>query len=139
MNLERAIEIAVKAHAGQVDKGGQPYILHPIRVMLSVVSPKEQIVAILHDVVEDSEWEFEDLAKEGFSEEIIEALKAVTKSPEDTDYYAFIERASRNPIAMSVKIADLIDNLDISRLDELTEKDLERINKYKKSLLRLLD
>lgn len=138
MNLERAIEIAVKAHAGQVDKGGQPYILHPLRVMMAVATIEEKIVAVLHDVVEDSDIEFEDLSTEGFNNEIIEALKSVTKSADDADYFAFIERAKINTLGTAVKIADLKDNLDISRLQELNEKDLERINKYKKSLAVLL-
>lgn len=138
MNLERAIEIAVKAHAGQVDKGGQPYILHPLRVMMAVATIEEKIVAVLHDVVEDSDIEFEDLSTEGFNDEIIEALKSVTKSADDADYFAFIERAKLNTLGAAVKIADLKDNLDISRLQELDEKDLERINKYKKSLAVLL-
>ena len=79
MNLERAIEIAVSAHKGQVDKSGAPYILHPLRIMFSLKSEEEKIVGILHDVVEDSDWSFEDLIKEGYSENVIRGLKSVTK------------------------------------------------------------
>lgn len=135
--LERAIEIAVEAHKGQVDKGGQPYILHPLRVMMSVDLELEKIVAVLHDVVEDSNWTFEALLAEGFSIEVIEALKSVTKESPDEDYDSFIQRAIRNPIGRKVKITDIRDNLDVTRIPELGEKDLQRISKYKKALKRL--
>lgn len=132
--LERAIEIAVEAHKGQIDKGGSPYILHPLRVMMSVDLELEKIVAVLHDVVEDSNWTFEDLLAEGFSIEVIEALQSVTKESPDEDYDLFIQRAIHNPIGRKVKLADLRDNLDVTRITELAEKDLQRINKYKKAL-----
>ena len=132
--LERAIEIAVEAHKGQLDKGGNPYILHPLRVMMSVDLELEKIVAVLHDVVEDSNWTFEALLAEGFSIEVIDALKSVTKKSDNEDYDSFIQRAIGNPIGRKVKIADLRDNLDVTRIPELGEKDLQRINKYKKAL-----
>ena len=132
--LERAIEIAVEAHKGQVDKGGSPYILHPLRVMMSVDLELEKIVAVLHDVVEDSDWTFKALLEERFSIEVIEALKSVTKNSDNEDYDSFIRRAMENPIGRKVKIADLRDNLDVTRIAELGEKDLQRINKYKKAL-----
>ncbi|MGD2171372.1 MAG: GTP pyrophosphokinase [Gammaproteobacteria bacterium] len=138
MNLERAIEIAVGAHKGAKDKAGAPYILHPLRMMFSVSTDEEKIVAVLHDVVEDSvDWDFDQLEKEGFSNTVIDALKSVTKVTEDEDYDSFIERASGNPIGRRVKIADLKDNLDVNRIRELTERDMRRINKYKKALARL--
>ena len=132
--LERAIEIAVEAHQGQVDKGGSPYILHPLRVMMSVNGESEKIVAVLHDVVEDSDWTFEALFAEGFSVEVIGALKSVTKESEDEDYDLFIQRAMRNPIGRKVKIADLRDNLDVNRISDITDTDVKRINKYKRAL-----
>ena len=132
--LERAIEIAVEAHKGQVDKGGSPYILHPLRVMMSVNGGSEKIVAVLHDVVEDSNWTFEALLAKGFSIEVIEALKSVTKESEDEDYDLFIQRAMQNPIGRKVKIADLRDNLDVTRISDITDTDVKRINKYKKAL-----
>lgn len=98
MNRERAFDVAVKAHAGQVDNGGKPQILNPLGMMLSVATGEEKIEARLHDVLGDSKWEFENLAKEGFSDAISEFLNAVAKSPEDADYYAVIRRASQNPI-----------------------------------------
>ena len=134
MNIERAIQIAVAAHAGIKDKGGKPYILHPIKVMMRVETEEEQIVAILHDVVEDTDWTFDALRNEGFSETVIEALETVTKQSEDEDYEDFIKRSLRNDIGRKVKIADLRENLDVTRIGELSEKDIKRINKYKKAL-----
>ncbi len=133
MNLERAIEIAVSAHKGQVDKAGSPYILHPLRIMFSLKSDDEKMVGVLHDVVEDSEWKFEDLAKEGFPDTVLDALKSVTKI-EGESYAEFVVRAYANPIGRNVKIADIIDNLDITRIAEPTDKDFERLKKYRKAL-----
>ena len=137
MNIESAIQIAVAAHAGIKDKGGKPYILHPIKVMMRVETEEEQIVAILHDVVEDTDWTFDALRNEGFSETVIEALETVTKQSEDEDYEDFIKRSLRNDIGRKVKIADLRENLDVTRIGELSEKDIKRINKYKKALQTL--
>ena len=138
MNLQRAIEIALEAHKGALDKGGNPYILHPLRLMLQMDSEEEMIVAILHDVVEDSEkWSFDKLHKEGFSKKIINSLRSVTKENENEDYEKFIDRSVKDKIGRKVKIADISDNLDISRLKEVTYKDILRINKYKKALEKL--
>jgi (p)ppGpp synthase/HD superfamily hydrolase len=134
MNLEKAIEIAQVAHKGVKDKGGHDYINHPIRVMHAMSNDQEKIVAILHDVVEDSDWTFERLKKEGFEDSVIESLRCVTKYSEEEDYQEFIKRAATNKIATKVKMADIEDNLDLSRLGTLTEKDLTRIEKYKKAL-----
>ena len=134
MNLERAIEIAVSAHKGVKDKGGNPYILHPLRVMLSL-NLRKKIVGVLHDVVEDAEdWTFEKLQDEGFSTQILEGLQSVTKTSEDENYDEFVQRALANAIGRQVKIADIKDNLDVTRLDILTEKDMKRLQSYKKSL-----
>ena len=138
MNLAKAIEIAASAHSEQKDKGGSPYILHPIRVMMSLNTEEEKIVGVLHDVVEDSEdWDFDRLREQGFAEDIISALMSVTKQSDAENYGAFIERAGRNQIGRNVKIADLKDNLDVTRMGTLKEKDLLRINKYKNALLKL--
>jgi len=148
MNLENAIKIAVEAHTGQVDKGGNPYILHPLRVMLSLNTEEQRIVSVLHDVVEDcAGWSWERLEAEGFSEEIIQALKSVSKTPEEEakyrslpedqkldHYLQFIERAKANKIGRQVKAADIKDNLDISRIDEITQRDIHRLNRYKAAL-----
>jgi len=128
-NLERAIAIAVEAHAGQKDRNGASYILHPLRVMARVQSDDEKIVAILHDVVEDTDWTFDDLRQEGFSAELIAALDCVTKR-EGEAYEDFVKRSASNVLAKRVKIADLEDNMDIRRHEVLEPKDLERFNKY---------
>tara|TARA_E500000331_G_C17135552_1_gene660296 strand:- start:513 stop:935 length:423 start_codon:yes stop_codon:yes gene_type:complete len=138
MNLHRAIEIALDAHKNVSDKGGNPYILHPLRLMLQMDSEEEMIVAILHDVVEDSEkWSFDKLKEEGFSKKIINSLRSVTKENNNEDYEKFIDRSIKDKIGRKVKIADISDNLDISRLKEVTDKDIIRINKYKKALAKL--
>lgn len=128
--LDKAIRIATEAHHHQKDRSGQPYIMHPIRVMNRVNGIKEKIVAILHDVVEDTDWTFERLTKEGFPEEILAALDCVTKR-EGEPYEKFVERSASNPIACAVKIADLEDNMDLRRVaGEIDQKTLERLNKY---------
>ena len=138
MNLARAIEIAVQAHAGQTDKAGAPYILHPLRVMLSLEAEAERIVAVLHDVVEDCPgWTMDRLRDEGFSQDVLAALACVTKLSEDEDYPSFIDRCRQNPIARRVKRADLLDNLDVRRLPQIAEKDAVRLNKYLAALVRI--
>ena len=134
MNIDRAIQIAAAAHAGMKDKGGTPYILHPIKVMMRVETEEEQIVAILHDVVEDTSWTFDALRDEGFSEKIIEALKTVTKHSEEENYDDFIQRSLTNDIGRRVKIADLRENLDLTRIGELSVTDIKRLNKYREAL-----
>lgn len=134
--LERALEIALEVHKGVEDKAGAPYILHPIRVALSLNREPDQIVGLLHDVLEDGEskgWTRERLAGEGFPEDQLDALECVTKRPDehgDDRYMAFIQRSARNPMARRVKMADLLDNMKILRIQELTDKDLNRVKKY---------
>lgn len=117
--LERAIEIATEAHKGQLDKSGKEYIGHPLRVMEMGKTEEEKIVGVLHDVVEDTDWTFERLAEEGFSDEVIAALKCVTKTSENENY------------------DDLTDNMDIRRLPYLSDKDVKRLKKYLKAYKRL--
>lgn len=136
--LERAIEIATEAHKGQYDKAGNDYIGHPIRVMDMGRTDEEKIVGILHDVVEDTDWTFEKLAEEGFSQEIIAALRCVTKLSENENYDDFIERVKKNPLATAVKINDLSDNMDIRRLPYLSDKDVKRLKKYLKAYKKLI-
>ncbi len=130
--LENAIKIAAQAHQGQKDKAGAPYILHPLRMMMRLKTEAEMITAILHDVVEDTDWTIEKLRENGFSEEVLEAVECVTNR-EGESYEQFIERAGKNPIARQVKIADLEDNMNIQRIGEISPKDLERLEKYHKS------
>lgn len=138
MMLNKAIEIATKAHKGQVDKAGQPYIGHPLRVMAMGTTEEEKIVGVLHDVVEDSDWTFERLTDEGFSSEVIDALRCVTKLSESEPYDKFIQRVKANPLAVKVKISDLIDNMDVRRLAYISEKDVKRLRKYLKAYKQLL-
>lgn len=135
--LERAIEIATEAHKGQYDKAGNDYIGHPLRVMDMGRTEEEKIVGVLHDVVEDTEWTFAQLAAEGFSQEVIDALQCVTKLSENENYDDFIERVKKNPLATAVKINDLSDNMDIRRLPYLSDKDVKRLKKYLKAYKKL--
>ena len=121
--LERAIEIATEAHRGQFDKEGNDYIGHPLRVMAAGKTTEEKIVGVLHDVVEDSGWSFERLAAEGFSQEVIEALRCVTKLSENEPYDKFIARIKTNPLAVAVKLNDLTDNMDM--LHKMMEQSIQ--------------
>ena len=137
-SLNRAIEIATEAHKGQFDKSGKDYIGHPLRVMEMGKNEEERIVGVLHDVIEDTPWSFEMLEAEGFSSEIIAALKCVTKISENENYDDFIERVKKNPLAVAVKINDLTDNMDIRRLPYLSDKDVRRLKKYLKAYKKLI-
>ena len=136
--LQRAIEIATDAHKGQFDKAGNEYIGHPLRVMEMGQTEEEKIVGVLHDVIEDTDWTFEALEAEGFSQEIIGALRCVTKLSENENYDDFIERVKKNPLAVAVKINDLTDNMDIRRLPYLSDKDVKRLKKYLKAYKKLI-
>ena len=127
--LERAIEIASAAHAGQLDKAGQPYILHPLRVMLRVEDMQHRMAAVLHDVVEDTDVTIEHLKQEGFSPEVLRAIIALTKLPGETRLEA-AARAAADPIARKVKLADNSENMDLSRIAKPTEKDYARCREY---------
>jgi (p)ppGpp synthase/HD superfamily hydrolase len=133
---ERAIEIAAKAHAGQVDEAGQPYVLHPLRMMLAVTMPEARMAAVLHDIVEDTTVTLDELRAAGFPATVLEAVEALTKR-EGEDYEAFIRRVAPNPIAREVKLADLRDNSDLSRIAEPTERDRDRIKKYNQAIAYL--
>jgi len=134
--LQRAIAIAAKAHEGQVDKAGNPYLDHPLAVMENVNSIEEKIVAVLHDAVEDSELTLEQLRSEGFPEVLVSAIAAITKI-EGEAYATYLDRVMTNPIALRVKIADVTHNLDLRRIANPTEADFQRIDKYKKVLSQL--
>ena len=136
--LQRTIEIATQAHQGQLDKTGRDYIGHPLRVMEMGKTEDEKIVGVLHDVVEDTDWSFEKLAAEGFSQEIIAALRCITKLHENENYDDFIERVRKNPLAKAVKINDLSDNMDIRRLPYLSDKDVKRLKKYLRAYKKLI-
>lgn len=127
--LEDAISIAAQAHRGQRDKAGAVYLLHPLRLMLRMDSEAAMMAAVLHDVVEDSDWTLEGLRERGFSEEVIEAVACLTHRDGES-YEEFVERLKTNPLARRVKIADLEDNMNVLRIGQLGPKDLERLEKY---------
>ena len=129
--VDLALSIARKAHEGQLDKAGVDYIKHPIYVASQVESEEEKAVALLHDVLEDSPITVEELLIAGLPEEIVTAVKVLTKKPMQ-DYQAYLETVKTNPLALVVKLADLKHNSDLSRLTSITKKDRERLKKYKK-------
>jgi (p)ppGpp synthase/HD superfamily hydrolase len=130
-DLEKAISIAVKAHENQKDKAGMPYILHPLYIMTKMETELERIVGVLHDVIEDSQYNLDYLKKQGFSKEIIDAIDCLTKR-EDEEYSVYIDRVETNVISKKVKIAELEHNMDLKRLSNITEEDILRIvKKYK--------
>ena len=136
--LERAIELAARAHAGQVDKAGQLYILHPLRLMLAVRGQHERIAAVLHDIVEDTAVTFADLAAEGFAPEVVAAVRALTKHDGEKRIDA-ARRAAADPVARAVKLADVTDNMDLSRLPAPTDKDFARLKEYEQVRAILLE
>ena len=135
--IERASEIAATAHAGQRDKAGQPYIFHPLRVMLRVDGAHEQMAAVLHDVVEDTSVTLDNLAQEGFPSEVLRAIAALTKLPGETRLEA-AARAAADPVARKVKLADNAENMDLSRIPNPTDKDYARCREYEEVRALLL-
>jgi (p)ppGpp synthase/HD superfamily hydrolase len=135
-DLETAIAIAVESHKGHPDKAGRPYVLHPLRMMFRLSDEIDMTVAVLHDVVEDTDWTPEKLRDRGFSKTILTALDGVTNR-EGESYEEFIERAAGNPVSRRVKLADLEDNMDVRRLNTVTEKDAVRLSKYLRAWRRL--
>lgn len=136
--LEKAIELAVKAHQNQTDKGGQPYIFHPLRVMTRLDTEAEQIVGVLHDVVEDSSISIENLKELGFGQEITTALRLLTRK-KDADYQNYIRAIANNPLALSVKLEDLKDNMRIERIPNPQAEDYARLEKYRKAFHYLIN
>jgi Guanosine polyphosphate pyrophosphohydrolases/synthetases len=137
--LNRAIEIAISAHEGQLDtNNGRPYIEHPFRVMNAGQTLEEKIVGVLHDVVEDSSWTLAQLAKEGFSKEIVDGVDAMTVRDNES-YDDYLLRVQENPIATRVKLNDLTDNMDIRRWEEIPYHELARLQKYLKAYKQLTE
>lgn len=128
-DIEKAIVIAVQAHQGQKDKAGQPYILHPLRVMLSQKEPEAMIAAVLHDVVEDTDVTLDQLAEAGFSKDILDDVRLLTHD-QCIPYMDYIKSIAANHIARQVKLADLIDNMDLDRIPNPQKKDYLRLEKY---------
>lgn len=130
--LDKAIKLAEKYHEGQVDRGGKPYIGHPLRVMEGVETFEEKILAVLHDVLEDCDVSAEQLIEEGIPKELVEKLKILCKGKNE-DYFQYINRITNDKATINVKLSDLRDNMDLNRLKQITEKDIKRLEKYKKA------
>lgn len=133
---ELAYNIASKAHKGQKDKGGEDYFKHPLTVSNKLSGEKDKIVALLHDVIEDTDVTVNDLKEAGFSDEVVLAVSAITKKAGE-DYEEYLNRVKQNPVALRVKIEDMEHNSDISRIKNPTEKDLKRLEKYRIRLKEL--
>jgi hypothetical protein len=135
--LDAAVALACRVHAGQVDKSGKPYILHPLRLMLKFEDVDEQVVSVLHDVVEDGDVTLEELRELGVSSAAVAAIDCLSKR-EGELYEDFIARIKPNDLARRVKIADIRDNLDLTRLPQVSDKDLQRVAKYHRALRELM-
>lgn len=134
--LEKAISIAYFAHEGQVDKGGHPYILHPLSVMMQMTTIEEKIVAILHDVIEDSVLTKKDLIGLGIPAELAQEVDLLSRKDGDS-YMQYIEKVKTSEIARKVKLVDLEMNMDLSRIESPSKADFDRVKKYKKAKKRL--
>ena len=131
---KRAIKLCFKAHEGQVDKSGLPYVHHPLHLAEQMDDEDSTIVALLHDVVEDTDYTIKDLKGMGFGDAVIEAIDLMTHSP-GVPYMDYVKEIAKNPIARKVKLADLNHNSDLTRLNhEPTSHDHERVEKYKKAI-----
>ena len=131
--IDIALAIAKKAHAGQVDKAGIDYIQHPLYVAGQVKTEQEKAVALLHDVIEDSDVTVDDLLVSGLSNEVVTAVQILTKK-KGQSYQEYLEKVKSNNLARVVKLADLKHNSDLSRLNSVTDTDYERVKKYKNAI-----
>ncbi|MCR2033128.1 GTP pyrophosphokinase [Anaerofustis stercorihominis] len=130
--IKKAINLAFNAHEGQTDKGGMAYIMHPFYIESKLNEEDEIITALLHDTLEDSNLTKEDLLNEGFSTDIIEAIDTLTKKQDD--YFDYIYKVKKNDLARKIKLLDLKHNMDLTRLEKITNKDIKRNERYKKAI-----
>ncbi len=136
--IKQAIELCYNYHKGQVDKAGKPYFLHPMTVALNCNNDDEKVVALLHDILEDTEITVEELIEKGIPERLCRSIVVITKKENDS-YEKYVDRVAKDPIAIAVKIKDLEHNMDVSRLQDPTQKDYDRIEKYRKVHSKLLN
>ena len=129
----KAMKLAYQAHQGQTDKSGLPYVFHPFHLAEQMDTEETVTVALLHDVVEDTDYTLEDLRRMGFPDSVTDALALMTHDP-SVPYLDYVKRLKSNPIARAVKLADLTHNSDLSRLPVVTEKDLKRVEKYREAM-----
>ncbi len=130
---KKALKLCYEAHKNQVDKSGMPYVFHPFHVAEQMTDEATTIVALLHDVVEDTDYTLEDLAAEGFGKDILDAVALMTHE-DDVPYLDYVAKLKDNPLARAVKLADLAHNSDLSRIGEVDEETRERLEKYKKAM-----
>lgn len=128
---KKAIILMYNMHKNQLDKGGMPYVLHPFHVAEQMDDEDSTVVALLHDIVEDTSITLNDLVDFGFSKAQIDAISILTH-PDGMDYFDYIRRIATNEISLKVKLADLQHNMDLTRIDNVDNRDLERVKKYKK-------
>lgn len=132
-SVEQAYRLAADAHAGQADKGGNPYINHPVAVAEALATEDTQVVALLHDVVEDTPVSLQNLREQGFSERVVKAVDCLTKR-DGEPLEAYLERVKQDPLAVTVKLADLTHNSDLRRISSPTEKDYARVERYQREI-----
>ena len=135
---KKALKLCFEAHKNQYDKSGMPYVFHPFHLAEQMTTEETTVVALLHDLVEDTDYTIADLTEMGFPKAITDAIQLMTHG-EGVDYFAYVAAIKENPIAKAVKIADLTHNSDLTRLDEVTEKALSRREKYQKALKMLTE
>lgn len=133
---KKALKLSFEAHKNQFDKSGMPYVYHPFHLAEQMKDENTTIVALLHDVVEDSDYSISDLRDMGFSDEVCEAIALMTHD-DAVPYMDYVSMIKHNPIARTVKLADLHHNSDLSRLDYVDEKTLHRVEKYKAAIALL--
>ena len=133
---KKAMKLCFEAHKDQVDKSGMPYVFHPFHVAEQMKDEATTIVALLHDVVEDTNYTLEDIVAEGFGQDIVEAVSLMTHE-DDVPYLDYVAKLKNNPIARAVKLADLAHNSNLSRLGEIDEETEQRLEKYKKAIALL--
>ena len=133
---KKAMKLCFDAHKDQVDKSGMPYVFHPFHVAEQMKDEATTIVALLHDVVEDTDYTLEKIAAEGFGQDVVDALALMTHD-KNVDYLDYVAKIKDNPIAKAVKLADLAHNSDPTRLDVIDEETQQRLEKYKKAIALL--
>ena len=133
---KKALRMCFDAHKEQEDKSGLPYVFHPFHLAEQMQDETTTIVALLHDVVEDTDYTLEELKKEGFGDAVIDALALLTHD-DDTPYIDYVARIKENPVAKAVKLADLAHNSDLSRMDTIDEKVMERYRNYQEAIALL--
>ena len=133
---KKAIKLSFDAHKDQLDKSGLPYVFHPFHLAEQMTDETTTAVALLHDVIEDTDYTLDDIRALGFTSEVLEAVALMTHAP-DVDYMEYVKEIKKNPVARAVKLADLKHNSDMSRLDTVTPYDITRAEKYKRAIALL--